>query len=604
MNIVNEQRVTPGRELTEAVEQQAATSEILRVISRSRGDVQPVFDTIVEHALRLCEASFAFVMLHHDGMLSLVAKTGCSPQFADYLAAGFEANRETATGRAALERRPVQIIDFMAEPGLRITPAHRSESVRTILAVPMVCHEHLLGVVVTWRREVQAFTQRQIELLHTFADQAVIALENARLIRELQIRNRELTETLEQQAATSAILRAISQSPTDVQPVFDTIAEAAMRLCHTRSANVFTFDGELVHAAAIHVDDPAGVEMIGRAFPRPPDRGTAASRAVLTRSLIAIHDVSKDPDYALEQAPEWGFRSVLGIPLLRDGVPIGAMALGRSEPGPFPEKQIALMQTFADQAVIAIENVRLFRALEEKSRQLEIASRHKSTFLANMSHELRTPLNAIIGFTRIVMRRSQEHLEPKQYENLEKILSSGQNLLSLINAILDLAKVEAGHVEISAREIDPGALLEDCTRLVEPLIGERVKLVRAFAGPLPRILVDEEKLRQIVMNLLSNAARFTERGSIRVRAHSADRSIEISVIDTGIGIAPDKLERIFEEFEQANASSTRAHGGTGLGLTIARRLARLMGGDIHVESAPGAGSTFTLALPIRYAPLP
>jgi signal transduction histidine kinase len=320
--------------------------------------------------------------------------------------------------------------------------------------------------------------------------------------------------------------------------------------------------------------------------------------------MVVIHDVLEDDDYALVNAPAWGFRSVLGVPLLRDGVPIGAMALGRSEPGPFPDKQIALVQTFADQAVIAIENVRLFHALEEKSRQLEIASRHKSIFLANMSHELRTPLNAIIGFTRIVMRRSQERLEPKQYENLEKILTSGQNLLSLINAILDLAKVEAGRIDITARDVQPASVLEQCVRTVEPLVKEPVRLVKAFEDALPQMFVDEEKLRQIVMNLLSNAARFTTSGSIEVRAASSGGSIAIAVADTGAGISPDELERIFEEFEQANASSTREHGGTGLGLTIARRLARLMGGDIQVESRPATGSTFTLTLPLRYAPPP
>jgi len=307
-----------------------------------------------------------------------------------------------------------------------------------------------------------------------------------------------------------------------------------------------------------------------------------------------------DSDYALERAPEWGYRSALGIPLLREGVPIGAMALGRSEPGAFPEKLIALLKTFADQAVIAIENVRLFRELEDKSRQLELASQHKSAFLANMSHELRTPLNAIIGFTRIVMRQSKGQLELKQYENLEKILSSGQNLLSLINAILDLAKVEAGHIEITAEEVQLAPVLEQCMRTVEPLLKDTVTLVKLFDGTLPQMGVDEEKLRQIIINLLSNAAKFTASGTIQVRAQETEGSIEIAVADTGIGIAADNLDLIFEEFEQADAGSTRKYGGTGLGLTIARSLARLMGGDIRAESKLGAGSTFTLTLPVSY----
>ncbi len=595
---------------------------------------------------------------------------------------------------------------------------------------------------------------------------------------ELIARTRELADALEQQAATSEILRVISRSPTEVP--FDTIVATARKLCDASAANMFTFDGALLHVAALAMDDPEGMAALRRHFPRPPDRGMAASRAVLTRGLVAIHDTTTDPEYQWVHAGRWGFRSVVCIPLMRDGTPIGAIAIGRPEPGPFPDRRIALLQTFADQAVIAIENVRLFkelaarttqlarsverlralsevgqavsstvdletvlstivsratqlasmdggaiyeyveereefrlhatdrlpddlvealrstpipkgegaigllatsgepvaigdivdegmyqrpvreiflslnhrsllavpllredrligglvvtrkspgefdsdvidllrsfatqsalaiqnarlyREIEDKSRQLEIASRHKSAFLANMSHELRTPLNAIIGFSRIVMRRSQERLEPKQYENLEKILASAQNLLSLINAILDLAKIEAGRIELHPDEVRLATLLDQCMRTVEPLIKETVTPVKAFERELPLMWVDEEKLRQIVINLLSNAAKFTSRGSIEVRARAANGSIELAVVDTGIGIAPEKLDAIFDEFEQADARGTREQGGTGLGLAIARSLARVMGGDIHAESAPGAGSTFTLKLPIRY----
>ncbi len=280
---------------------------------------------------------------------------------------------------------------------------------------------------------------------------------------------------------------------------------------------------------------------------------------------------------------------------------IGVVFVGRAVPQAFSDKEVALLRTFADQAVIAIQNARLFREINEKSTQLEIANRHKSEFLANMSHELRTPLNAIIGFTRIVMRRSKEQLETKQYENLEKILSSGHHLLQLINAILDLSKVEAGRVEVNAAEVALAPVLEQCVKTVEPLVrAPAVRLIRQFDGGLPQVYQDEEKLRQIVINLLSNAVKFTERGTVRVEAKANGESFAVAVADTGIGIAPDKLEHVFEEFAQADASSTRMYGGTGLGLTIARRLARLMGGDISAESAPGVGSTFTLTLPVRY----
>lgn len=770
-----------AEELAEARQQQVAATEILRVIAKSPNDAQPVFDAIVAYAARLCHAHFAFVMRHECGWLSLAARTACTPEFAAYLERGFAVDRTTTTGRAAGVRKPVQIIDFMAEPGVRATPAHVSEDVRTVLAIPLLRDDRLLGVFAVWRREVKAFSENQIALLDTFAEQAVIAIENVRLVCQLEARNRELAEALEQQTATGEILRVIAQSPNDVQPVFDTIAAAALRLCNAASANVFTFDGKLLHIAAMALVHPQGADAIRRAFPRPPDRGTGASRAVLARGVVQIDDVLEDADFVVKGVAQVGFRSILGVPLMREGEPIGAIAVGRSEPGPFQPQQVALLQTFSNQAVIAIENVRLFRELqartaeltqsvgelsvlgeigqavsstldleavlrtivaratrladvdggaifeydalqeafrlhatdrlpeelvaalaaapmakgegvigrlaltgepvavadisderaygsrvrdillrygfrsllaipllredhvlgglvvnrktagdfpprviallrtfatqsalaihnarlfrelEDKSRQLEIASRHKSRFLASMSHELRTPLNAIIGFTRIVLRKSKEQIEPRQAENLEKILGSAQHLLSLINAVLDLAKIEAGRVEVQQAEVQPAELLEQCVRTVEPLVKDGVALQRDFDGRLPLLWTDGEKLRQIVYNLLSNAAKFTVAGSIRISARSSGEELAIAVVDTGVGIPADKLEAVFEEFEQVESNGERAQG-TGLGLAIARRLARLMGGELRAESTIGAGSTFTLTLPLRHRP--
>jgi signal transduction histidine kinase len=278
---------------------------------------------------------------------------------------------------------------------------------------------------------------------------------------------------------------------------------------------------------------------------------------------------------------------------------LGGLVVNRRQAGEFPPRVIELLQTFATQSALAIQNARLYRELEDKGRQLEIASRHKSRFLASMSHELRTPLNAIIGFTRIVMRRTKETIDAKQYENLEKILAAAQHLLSLINAVLDLAKVEAGKVEVQAGEVDAAQLLEQCLRTVEPLARDGVALQRDFAGQLPSLWTDGEKLRQIVINLLSNAAKFTAAGVIRVSARASADGIAIAVADTGTGIPADRLESVFEEFEQVETSGARAQG-TGLGLAISRRLARLMGGDLRAESRLGEGSTFTLTLPIRY----
>ncbi len=273
--------------------------------------MQPVFDTILANALRLCEANWAFVVRHQDGWLSLAARTECTREFADYLAKGFPVDRETTAGRAALERKPVQVLDFMTEPGVRVTPAHRSESVRTVLAVPLLREDRLLGVIALRRREVRPFSERQIALLQTFADQAVIAIENVRLFNELEARNRALTEALEQQTATSEILRVISQSPTDVQPVFDTIVAAALKLCAASSSNVVTFDGELIHVAADR-DGESG--RLGCLAP------TLRQLSEATESRYGKHPCDPDEQCRLDsgRSEGRGLRRAARLPLLRD----------------------------------------------------------------------------------------------------------------------------------------------------------------------------------------------------------------------------------------------------------------------------------------------
>jgi signal transduction histidine kinase len=448
-----------------------------------------------------------------------------------------------------------------------------------------------VGVIAVGWRDACPILDRQVELLRTFADQAVIAIENARLFGETR-------EALEQQKASSEVLQAISSSIADTAPVFDKILESCQRLFAGTivGLNLMRDDGAL-HIGAYH---GAHRDEFERIFPIPLTIESGSGLSLLERRVVHYPDAAGAgvPERTRKGCKAIGIRSAIFAPVLWQGRGLGAIFVGRDRRSSFSDREISLLRTFAHQAAIAIENARLFREIEQKSGQLEAASRHKSEFLANMSHELRTPLNAIIGFTRIVMRRSKEALEAQQYENLEKILSSSQHLLALINAVLDLSKVEAGRIEILPAETALAPVLEQCLRTVEPLA--RVALVREFDGGLPTMYVDGEKLRQIVLNLLSNAAKFTERGAIRLKAQAANGSVAIAVADTGIGIPPDKLEVIFEEFEQVDASSTRARGGTGLGLAIARRLARLMGGDVGVRSAPGAGSTFTLTLPLRY----
>jgi signal transduction histidine kinase len=585
-------------ETKEALERQTATSEVLKVISQTRIDLQPVLDIVLRNARKLCGADRALIFqADADGKYvpTAVQVDGLADDVLEfYRRHPLTPDRGTAVGRALLERRTVHIPDAHADPEYRSLHAS-ALNFRTLLAVPMLRDGVAIGVLTAARLgEARPYTHKQIELVTTFADQAVIAIENVRLFNET-------TEALEQLKASAEILRVISSSVEDTKPVFDTILESCQRLFEGRFVGITTAEDDgAVHLAAYQ---GPGRERFGAHFPIPLSAESGSGLAILERRVVHYPDTAADdvPQYARRGTQLTGTKSVIFAPMLWEEKGIGAIFVGRDFVGPFSDKEIALLKTFADQAVIAIQNARLFREIKEKSTQLEIANRHKSEFLANMSHELRTPLNAIIGFTRIVMRRSREQLEPKQYENLEKILSSGQHLLQLINAILDLSKVEAGRVEVNAAEVALAPVLEQCVKTVEPLVkAPAVRLIRQFDGALPQVYQDEEKLRQIVINLLSNAVKFTQRGTVRVEAKANGESFAVAVADTGVGIPPDKLEHVFEEFAQADASSTRVYGGTGLGLTIARRLARLMGGDISVESSPGVGSTFTLKLPVRY----
>ena len=420
----------------------------------------------------------------------------------------------------------------------------------------------------------------------------------ANLEQKVEDRTRELTESLEQQTATSEILGVIAGSPTDVQPVLDVVAERAARLCDAEDAIIFRVMGDHHQRVAKFGSIPAP------SFPVPITRGFPGGRAIIDRQTIHIHDIEAviDNEYSDVKAiqKEIGQRTVLATPLLREGVAIGAIVIRRLQVRPFTEKQIALLKTFADQAVIAIENVRLFQEIQEKNLQLEAANRHKSQFLANVSHELRTPLNSIIGFTRIVLRRTEGKLENLQKENLQKVLISSDHLLNLINELLDLAKIEAGRMEAFAETFKLDDVVRMATTTVEPLLRNgRVKLVTDIAPDIPPLKTDRDKLKQSVINLLSNAVKFTEDGEVKVAAWRDNGSLKLTVSDTGIGMNQEALRYIFDEFRQADMSSTRKYGGTGLGLAIVKKFINLMGGEIVVESEEGKGSKFTITLPME-----
>jgi signal transduction histidine kinase/HAMP domain-containing protein len=422
--------------------------------------------------------------------------------------------------------------------------------------------------------------------------------ELGRLYQQIETRNRELSESLEQQTATSEILQVIASSTTNIQPVLEAVAENAARLCDSHDAQIYRVEGDLVRKVASHGSIPVALP-VGET--RPIRRGSAIGRAILDRQTIHIHDIraEREEDYSDDRhAVELDIRTELATPLLREGVPIGVILIRRTEVRPFTHKQIALLKTFADQAVIAIENVRLFHEIEEKNEQLEDANRHKSEFLSRVSHDLRTPLNAIIGFTRLVLRKA-EQLPDLQRQNLQKVLISSEHLLNLINTLLDLAKIEAGRMEVFVESFEVGEIINVAASTVEPMLKDgRVRLIAEIVPGISPIRTDRQKLKQILLNLLSNAAKFTEQGEIRISAAQENGTLRLAVADTGIGMTQESLEHIFDEFRQAEKSTSSKYGGTGLGLAIVKKLTNLLGGEIAVESEEGKGSRFTITLPI------
>jgi len=446
-------------------------------------------------------------------------------------------------------------------------------------------------------------TGDEIEVLADEFNKMTSQLEEsyANLEHKVEDRTRELTESLDQQTATSEVLKVISRSAFDLQPVLETLIENATKLCGADKGYIHRLRGD-VYTMAVSYGASDEFKTFMKEHPiHASGRETLVGRVVLERRPVHIPDVLSDPDYKWSEAQKaGGYRTLLGVPMLREGMPIGVIVIWRERVEAFTDKQIALVTTFADQAVIAIENVRLFQEIQDKNEQLEAANKHKSQFLANVSHELRTPLNSIIGFTRLVLRKTEGQIEKLQKDNLQKVLISSEHLLNLINGLLDLAKIEAGRMEAYVESFKLDEVMRMTIATVEPLLKDgRVKLVTEIAPDIPTLKTDRDKLKQSVLNLLSNAVKFTEKGEIKVAAWRDNGSLKLTVSDTGIGMKKEALDLIFEEFRQADMSSTRRYGGTGLGLAIVRRFINLMGGEIVVESEEGKGSKFTITLPME-----
>jgi signal transduction histidine kinase len=448
---------------------------------------------------------------------------------------------------------------------------------------------------------VAPFAPRQIELLETFADQAVIAIENVRLFDEVQARTRELQEALKYQTATSDVLAVISRSPNQLQPVLDAIAETAFGLCPSDGTAIMLREGERYRfvAGAAHTDDEIRDRM--QREPVPVDRSSVVGRVALEGRTIHMQDVKSDPEYRFWPGVfRLDRRTVLGVPLVRAEGIAGVIILFRSKVEPFSERQIELVETFADQAVIAMNNVRLFEEIARKSRELEIASQHKSQFVANMSHELRTPLAAILGYAELMQEGFYEAQGPKSFDALTRIRSNGKHLLGLINTVLDIAKIESGQFTLSIAEYDIASVVETVRSATESLAqSKKLSLKTEVAKSLPFGLGDEQRLTQVLLNLVGNAIKFTDAGEVRVSATASNSHFKVDVTDTGPGIPDEHQGRIFEQFHQVDNSNTKAKGGTGLGLAIAKQIVEMHGGRIWVESKLGKGSNFQMQLPIR-----
>ena len=596
-----------NHELTEALAQQEALNSLLATVNQAPGDDQIIYQAVTDIAVRLCDAAFGAALRYDGDQVHLMASAKAPAAWLQAAAAVLPAppSRGRASLRAVFDQAPVCIDDIWLDP---LSPKatielSRALGYRSLLSVPMMRVGQAVGVISVAGQQVGAFTDRHVALLQSFADQAVIAIDRAGLIKQLEARTVELTESVGELTALNEVSRALGAS-LEPEVVLQTILQHANRIGAIEGSSIYEYDavGEVfIERASLHLRDITG------GVARRVRKGEGSvGRLAITPEPVQIADMATDTSYRSRSRSSLlaaGFHALLALPLIRESTLIGGLVVCRKAAGPFEARTVESLRTFAAQSALAIENSRLYRELRDKSVQLELASRHKSEFLANMSHELRTPLNAVIGFSEALIERYFGELNDKQDEYVRDILASGAHLLALINDILDLSKIEAGRMELELSEFDVAIALQDAMALIkERAHRQGVSLQLDCAADIGELSADQIKFKQSLLNLMSNAVKFTPAGgSVRVVAQRDGVSLQIAVIDTGSGIAPEHHGAVFEEFRQVGNDLARKAEGTGLGLPLAKRLVELHGGTISLASALGQGSTFSIRLPTSQA---
>jgi len=585
-----------AHERGEALERQTAIGDILRAINQSPTDYRPVCDAIVQGVVRLCDGTTGAVYRRDGDRVAVVSRHNFSP------AAEAEMDRaypvplasDSVTARAIREGVPVHVADTQHDPEVPelARAIARAAGYHALLIVPLMREGEGIGAIGVARREPGHFSADQVELLQTFADQAAIAMENARLFEESRTRSLALARTLEEVQALDEVTQAISAS-LDLRRVLDTVLRHAVRLTKSEAGMIVEFrraTGTFAGIANVNLS-PEYLASVERLVVDLDD--VVLRKARETGRPFQIPDIELARSFLIRDATlQEGFRGMLIAPIVGDPLTRGIIVL-RRQAARWSDREVEMLAALASQSKIAIDNARLFQ-------QAQAASQAKSHFLATMSHELRTPLNAIIGYTELVQDGTYGEVPPKIGETLDRVEKSGRHLLGLINDVLDLSKIEAGQVTLTLSDYSMREVVHSVAQAVESLAADKhLALKVTVPADLPTGRGDERRLVQVLLNLVGNALKFTEAGSVEIDAALEDAAFVVSVTDTGPGIAPEDQRKIFEEFQQADTSATRAKGGTGLGLAIARRIVEMHGGRLWLESAPGKGSTFRVRLPVR-----